>query len=136
MFQKKENDCTSFLPVELCVLLDIGSRNGSEWGKNWAILERHEIKLLRYFSLIYHRCIYYTHVALYLLSSMPTTPCWVYKIDMLPLLFTGLMLVLVIQSCPTLCDPMDCSPQGSSVHEILQARIVEWVAMPFSRGSF
>ena len=33
---------------------------------------------------------------------------------------------------PTLCDPMDCSPQGSSVHGILQARILEWVAMPFS----
>ena len=39
----------------------------------------------------------------------------------------------VIQSCPALCDPMDCSPPGSSVHEILQARILEWVAMPSSR---
>ena len=38
--------------------------------------------------------------------------------------------VLVIQSCPTLCDPMDCSPPGSSVHGILQARILEWVAIP------
>ena len=43
--------------------------------------------------------------------------------------------VLVAQSCPTLYDPMDCSPQGSSVHGILQARILEWVAMPFSKGS-
>ena len=43
--------------------------------------------------------------------------------------------VLVTQSCPTLCDPMDCSPPGSSVHGILQARILEWVAMAFSRGS-
>ena len=34
------------------------------------------------------------------------------------------------QLCPTLCDPMDCSPPGSSVHGILQARILEWVAMP------
>ena len=33
------------------------------------------------------------------------------------------------------CNPMDCSPPGSSVHEILQARILEWVAIPFSRGS-
>ena len=40
-----------------------------------------------------------------------------------------------IQSCLTLCDPMDCSPPGSFVHRILQARILEWVAMPFSRGS-
>ena len=45
------------------------------------------------------------------------------------------MLVLVAQSCPTLCDPMDCSPPGSSVHEIFQARILEWVAISFSRGS-
>ena len=43
--------------------------------------------------------------------------------------------MLVTQSCPTLCDPMDCSPPGSSVHEILQARILEWVAISFSRGS-
>ena len=40
-----------------------------------------------------------------------------------------------LQSCPTLCDPMDCSPLGSSVHGILQASVLEWVAMPFSRGS-
>ena len=38
-------------------------------------------------------------------------------------------------SCPTLCDPMDCSPPGSSVLGILQARILEWVAISFSRGS-
>ena len=43
--------------------------------------------------------------------------------------------VLVAQSCPTLCDPMDYSPPGSSVHRILQARILEWVAISFSRGS-
>ena len=43
--------------------------------------------------------------------------------------------VKVAQSCLTFCHPMDYSPQGSSVHGILQARIVEWVAFPFSRGS-
>ena len=41
----------------------------------------------------------------------------------------------VAQSCPTLCDPMDCSLPGSSIHGILQARILEWVAISFSRGS-
>ena len=41
--------------------------------------------------------------------------------------------VLVAQSCPTLCDLMDYSLPGSSVHRILQARILEWVAIPFSR---
>ena len=40
-----------------------------------------------------------------------------------------------LQSCPILCDPTDCSPPGSSVHGILQAIILEWVAMPFSRES-
>ena len=43
---------------------------------------------------------------------------------------------LVAQLCPTLCDPLDCSPPDSSVHGILQARILEWVAIPFSRGIF
>ena len=38
----------------------------------------------------------------------------------------------VTQSCPTLCDPMDCSPLGSSVHGISQARVPEWVAIAFS----
>ena len=53
-------------------------------------------------------------------------PCWM----------SGLKVkVLVTQSCPTLCDPMNCSPPGSSVHGILQARILEWVAIAFSRGS-
>ena len=42
-------------------------------------------------------------------------------------------LVIVTQSCPTLCDPTDCSLPGSSVHGILQARILEWIAIPFSR---
>ena len=45
------------------------------------------------------------------------------------------MKVLVSQLGLTLWDPKDCSLQGSSVHEILQARISEWVAIPFSRGS-
>jgi len=41
----------------------------------------------------------------------------------------------LLQSCPTLCDPMDCSPQGSSVHGILQARILEWVTIFLSEWS-
>ena len=44
--------------------------------------------------------------------------------------------VKLFQACPTLCCPMDCSLPGSSVHGILQARILEWVAIPSSRGSF
>ena len=45
------------------------------------------------------------------------------------------LLRVITQSWPTLCDPMNCSPPGSSSHGILQARILEWVAIPFSRGS-
>ena len=46
------------------------------------------------------------------------------------------MKVLVTQLCLTLCDPMDCSPPGSSVRGILQAAILEWVAISSSRGIF
>ena len=46
------------------------------------------------------------------------------------------VLVLVVQLCPTLWDPMDCSLPGSSVHGILQARILEWTGIPFFRGIF
>ena len=57
--------------------------------------------------------------------------------------FTGLVMFsygkkkwkLIAQSCPTLCNPTDCSLPGSSVHGILCARILEWVAISFSRGS-
>jgi len=41
----------------------------------------------------------------------------------------------VAQSCLTLCDPMDCTLTGSSVHGIFQAIVLEWIAIPFSRGS-
>ena len=43
--------------------------------------------------------------------------------------------ILVVQLCLTLCDPLNCSPPGSSIHGILQARTLEWIAIPFSRGS-
>ena len=48
---------------------------------------------------------------------------------------TSFQILLVIQSCLTLCDSMDCSPSSSSVHGILQERLREWVAIHFSRGS-
>ena len=53
------------------------------------------------------------------------------------LLLLSLMTIntLVAQLFPSLCGPIDCSPSGSSIHGILQARILEWVAIPFSRGS-
>ena len=45
------------------------------------------------------------------------------------------MRVKLLQSCLTLCNPLDCSPSGSSVHGILQARILEWVAVSSSKES-
>ena len=69
----------------------------------------------------------------YLLGTVPQS----YRQQSREMLTLQLLLfvVLVAQSSPTLCDPMDCSLPGSSVHGISQARILEWVAMPFSRGS-
>ena len=49
--------------------------------------------------------------------------------------FSSVHFSSVVQSCLTLCDPLDCSPPGSSIHGILQARVLEWVAISFSRGS-
>ena len=46
--------------------------------------------------------------------------------------YDQLITAASLQSCPTLCDPMDCSPPGSSIHGILQARVLEWVAIVFS----
>ena len=44
-------------------------------------------------------------------------------------------MCFVAQLCPTRCNHVDCSPPGSSIHGILYARILKWVAMPSSRGS-
>ena len=54
--------------------------------------------------------------------------------DLLSVCVCVCVCVIVTQVCPTLCNPMDCNPPGSSVNGILQARILEWVA--FSRGSY
>ena len=45
------------------------------------------------------------------------------------------MKVLVLQLCPILCNPINCSPPGSPVRGVLQVRILEWAVIPFSRGS-
>ena len=58
-----------------------------------------------------------------ILSPLGVNQCWVF------------FCCLLAKSCPTLCDPMDCSLPGSSIHKIFQARILEWVTISFSRGS-
>ena len=61
---------------------------------------------------------------------------WHIKLITLYLCLSACVCVKLLQSCLTLCDSMDCSLPGFSVHEIFQARILEWVAMPSSRGLF
>ena len=61
-------------------------------------------------------------------------PLGIYEF-MLTLNFVQHVKMKKAQSCSTVYDPMDCGPPGSSAHGILQARILEWVAIPFSRGS-
>ena len=51
-------------------------------------------------------------------------------------LYTHMCVCVCFQLCPTLCDPMDCSPPGSTVHGISQARILEWVAIFLLQGIF
>ena len=67
----------------------------------------------------------------------PRPPAWRGKslLETENLLLVAGVRAKSLQSCPTLCDPMDCSPPGFSVRGILQARILEWVAMSSSRGS-
>ena len=67
------------------------------------------------------------------------TSCWPIDSDCPwvkgPLVWHACVCAQLLQLCLTLCDPVDCSPPGFSVHVILQARILEWVAMPSFRGS-
>ena len=58
------------------------------------------------------------------------------KVHLFPFKFLVCVHAKSLQLCPTLCDPMDCSPPGSSVHGVFQARILEQVAISSSRGSF
>ena len=60
---------------------------------------------------------------------------WLLQLLGLVLCVCVCVCVLCAQLCPILCDLVDCSPPGSSVHGILQARILEWVAISYSRGS-
>ena len=77
-------------------------------------------------SWVREHCLYF-NFALFLLKLMITPSVFCYHLYF--------VLCLVAQSYPTLYDPMDCSPQSSSIHGIIWARILQWVAISFSRGS-
>jgi len=64
-----------------------------------------------------------------------TTLWWIYLVPWLWWWYIILCACSFASVCLTLCAPIDCSLPGSSAHEILQAGILEWIAMPFSRGS-
>ena len=67
--------------------------------------------------------------------KMNSSPRWPKPPTTLNTIFESESENEVAQSCQTLCRPLDCSPPSSSVHGILEARIMEWVAISFSRGS-
>ena len=67
--------------------------------------------------------------------SKSCTPLSNWTLGLVPYSLDFLHLFLITPWCPTLCNPMDFSPSGSSIHGLLQGRILEWVAIPFSRGS-
>ena len=76
------------------------------------------------------------------MKCLTVTECKVKGILVLELIQSGcnfkckkVLAVSVTQVCPTLCNPMDYNPPGSSIHGILQARILEWIAIPFCRRS-
>ena len=64
----------------------------------------------------------------------PGSDSYHYRSILILLEFYICLCAKLLQLCPTICDPMGCSPSVSSVHRILQARILEWVAISFSRG--
>ena len=103
------------------------------------------IRLYYHFFSLVHSVHYCQTKHPYKITVIPLAPCSRRYSDSLtsvtssinssPLPLCCAVLCLVAQLCLTLCDPMDCSPLGSSVHEVSQARLLEWVALPSSRGS-
>ena len=69
------------------------------------------------------------------LTNNQSEECWWSQAEITHSVTLSLVYMKSLQPCLTLCDPMDYSPLGFSVHAILQARILKWVSMPFSRGS-
>ena len=103
---------------------------GPKFGKHW-ISYHSFLRVIKHNSILNdlrYTAIKNRNLFNILISSISEIYC---PLDLLP----GVE-VLVTQSCPTLCDPLNCSPLGASIHGILQARILEWVAIPFSKASF
>ena len=103
-----------------------------------------QTNLLQY-CWLYSLCVHYIHGSYlsYSWKFVPLNPLHLFHQHPQPFLSGSLQFVLrsfwkkdvCAQSCPTLCNPMDCSPPGFSARGISQARILGWVAISFSRGS-
>ena len=83
------------------------------------------------FNFLKNHLPFSTAAATFYIPTSKHTGFWFFHV----LISTYNFRCLVAQSCLTLCDPMDCSPPGSSAHGILQARILELIAISFSKGS-
>ena len=92
-------------------------------GRIWSTVRQDEWGMSLFIGhlLIPDHCVRYWQHSLCLQEAQEWAVCCCYRVS--------------AQSCPTLCNPMDYSPPGSSVHRIFQARILEWVAIFYSRGS-
>ena len=100
-----------------------------ERNKGW----KHEICSWKYPRKLFHQFPWRTSASFSNLNSLRA--CQMSTVTVAQDLISADWLVSITQSCPTLCNPMNCSLPGSSLHGILQARVLEWVAISFSRGS-
>ena len=115
---------SSFLQLSYTVThrLTVTRADGS-WAEHGEKQETHCFKLYVLMFLYVFVCQYkYTHCTLYRQADFYRNMC-----------VSACMHTKSLQPCPTLCDPMDSSPPGSSVHGIFQTRILQWVAMPRDR---
>ena len=100
--------------------------------RSWRLCSCEEI----YREVHLHMCVYHWDNNCVVHFVTPADTChWAAAASGTANQWQRLCVCSVVLSCPTLCDPMDCTLPGSSVHGIFQTRILEWVAISFSRGS-
>ena len=126
-------------------------KSSRDWLIQAAILSPKEIRFCYVCSGVTSLLTIYSHSLIHLfIHSLNSRVCWpsygylqqIQSWDLVSVLKEGpvcspnMLLCLVTQSCLTFCNPLNCSPPGSSVHGTFQARILEWVAISSSRRSF
>ena len=91
-----------------------------------------QVRVLEWGAIAFSHSLHIT--AVNRIQAMRCLPQRIFRV--VSALYNSVQFSSVAQSCPTLCSPMDYSLPGSSIHGILQARVLEWVAISFSRGIF